>query len=380
MNRKRFTRRQFLRMTTGAGLGLLGASTLAGCQPIVIPAAPSSSSSSAASSPGGSFNWMTWGDHFLPGQLEKIAQSHNIQANPTLFSDNSEALLKLQQVGGEQLDLVSADALWVPRHYEEGLIEAFDLNDLPVSKDLYSVAREFDFWTVDEGYLAYPFGWSPVVIAYNPEYVSPEPDSWDVLWDPKYKGRVATELQPFDVMGNMGKATGASDPYNMTDEELERAKQALKDLRPNILKFVEQAVESVQLLANEEVWLSTHNLGVEDRVKDAGGPEIKSFIPKEGSVGWIDGEMLVKGAANRDATITFLNEAERAEWIADNFLENGRPLLNERAYKLLVENGHQERADRYYFNQPEFAATMTLKGPAPRLEEYINAFNEAIAG
>jgi spermidine/putrescine transport system substrate-binding protein len=200
------------------------------------------------------------------------------------------------------------------------------------------------------------------------------------MWDPKYKGRIATELQPFDVMGNMGKATGAAEPYNMTAEELERAKQALKDLRPNILKFVEQAVESVQLLANEEVWLATHNLGVEDRVKDAGGPEIKSFIPKEGSVGWIDGEMLVKGAANRDVTMTFLNEAERAEWIADNFLENGRPLLNERAYKLLVENGHQERADRYYFNRPEIAATMTLKGPAPRLEDYINAFNEAIAG
>ena len=65
--------------------------------------------------------------------------------------------------------------------------------------------------------------------------------------------------------------------------------------------------------------------------------------------------------------------------IAQNFLDNGRPLLNEAAYKLLVEQGHQERADRYLFNRPDIAATMTLKGPAPKLEDYINAFNEAIA-
>ena len=67
-----------------------------------------------------SFTWMTWGDHFLPGQLEEIAKTFHIQAKPTLFADNSEALLKLQQVGGAQLDMVSADALWVKAYYDQG--------------------------------------------------------------------------------------------------------------------------------------------------------------------------------------------------------------------------------------------------------------------
>jgi spermidine/putrescine-binding protein len=371
-------------MTTGAGLGLIGASTLAGC--VQLPAPPPSSSSASVSSSAsttaaveGEFNWMTWGDHFLPGQLEKIAQDHKIQAKPALFADNSEALLKLQQVGGEQLDMVSGDALWVPVYYEEGLIEPMDLADFAPSGELYSIAREFDFWTVDGGYLAYPFGWSPALLAYNPEYVSAA-DSWEILWDPKLKGRIAMELQPFDVMANMAVATGAAEPYNMTPEELEKAKQALKDLMPNILKFTEQNVETVQLLANESIWVGTANLGVEDRVKDAGGPEIKAFIPKEGTVGFIDGEMITMNAANRDIARAFFNEAMKAEWIADNFLEYGRPLFNEQAYKLLVDNGHQERADRLFYNQPDVALKMRLKGPAPRLEDYINAFNEAIAG
>lgn len=386
--KKKMSRREFLRTVAGTGVGLVGASALAACggpaptqtsNATSVPAATEASATQPAASAGGNVNWMTWGDHYVSGQLEQVAQATQVQANPTLFSDNSEALLKLQQVGGEQIDLVSGDALWLPVYHDQDLIQPVDLAaDFPVSEELYSLAREFDFWTTDQGYLAYPFGWSPIVLAYNPEHV-PEPKSWEVLWDPKLKDRIAMELQPFDVMAFMGKAIGAEEPYNMTDDELEEAKQALKDLMPNILKFVEQNVEVVQLLASETIWIGTQNLGVEDRVKDAGGPEIKSFIPEEGTVGFIDGEAIVMDAAHMDATKAFINEAEKAEWIAQNFLEYGRPLFNEKAYKLLDEQGHKERADRYLYNQPEVALEMTLKGPAPRLEDYINAFNEATA-
>lgn len=386
MNGNRISRRNFLRLTVGTGLGLLGTSVLGACSaaapqaPAAATQEPAAAATQAPAMVEGSFNWMTWSDHFLPAQLEEMAKTYKIKTNPTLFADNSEALLKLQQVGGKQLDMVSGDALWVPRYYEEGLIEPLNLADFPASQELYSVAREFPFWTTDNGYLAYPFGWSPVVLAYNPKYIKSEPTSWEVLWDPELKGRVGLAMQPFDVMAYMGKATGAADPYGMTDEELQKAKQALKDLQPNILKYIEQTTEAVTLLANESVWICDQNLGIEDRVKDAGGPEIKAFIPKEGTVGFIDGEMIAKDAANRDVARGWLQYAETAEWIAQNFIEYGRPLFNERAYKLLVDQGHQERADKYLYNKPEVAANMTLKGPAPRMEDYINAFNEAIAG
>ena len=387
MNSNRISRRVFLRMTAGTGSGLLGASVLGACG--AAPAAPAaatealaaaSAATEAPAAAGGPFNWMTWGDHFLPAQLEEMSSKFQVQANPTLFSDNSEALLKLQQVGGKQLDMVSGDALWVPKYYDEGLIETLDLADFPASQELYSLAREFPFWQKDNGYLTYPFGWSPIVLAYNPKYIKSAPTSWEVLFDPELKGRVVLPMQPLDVMAYMGKATRAKEPYNMTPDELAKAKQALKDLQPNILKYAEQSTEQVTLMANESVWICDQNLGIEDRVKDAGGPEIKSFIPKEGTIGWMDGEMIAKGAVNRDVARSWLKNAESAEWIAQNFLEYGRPLFNEKAYKLLVDQGHQERADKYLYNQPEIAATMTLKGPAPRIEEYINAFNEAIAG
>ena len=39
-----------------------------------------------------------------------------------------------------------------------------------------------------------------------------------------------------------------------------------------------------------------------------------------------------------------MNAMEQAPWIAQNFLANGRPLFNEKAYKILVNQGHKERA------------------------------------
>ena len=138
------------------------------------PAAASSgaASPSAAAAATGTFNWMTWGDHSYPAQLDAIAATNSIKANSTLFSDNVDAYTKLKEVGG-QLDMVSGDALWVPHYFESGLIEAWDINSLAVSKQLYSIARSFPIWTKPEGYLGYPFGWSPVQVYYDPAKVSP---------------------------------------------------------------------------------------------------------------------------------------------------------------------------------------------------------------
>ncbi len=376
LNRK-FSRRSFLGTAAGAGMGLAASSAFSPMSPLARIAGAQDAPVFAE----GNFNWLTWSDHYFPDQLTEAASTYGIKGNPTLFSDNSEAFLKVQQMGGKQIDMVSGDALWVPKFYEEGLIEPFDLWSLKSAKGLFDIAL-FDlpfFQTADGMNLAFPFGWSPVVVAYNPKYVTEAPTSWEVLWDPKYKGKVAMELQPFDVMAMMGKSLGYDNAYDMTAEQIAAAKQQLIDLLPNILSFVEQNVELVNLLADESIWLATVNLGIEDRVKDAGGPEIKTFTPKEGIVGWMDGEMIVKDAANRDVALNWLDKMETGEWIAKNFLEYGRPLLNRDAYHWLVKNGYEERAKQYLFDQPEIALTMTLKGPSANLEATIAAFNEALA-
>jgi spermidine/putrescine-binding protein len=361
------SRRRFLQAAAGAAAAATAGNTLM-----------TSLVRAQSAGPTGTFNWMTWSDHSYPEQLDAITAAIGITPNITLFSDNADAFAKLKEVGG-QLDMVSGDALWVPRYYQDGLIDAWDINSLEVSKQLYPLAREFDFWTTPEGYLGFPFGWSPVQIYYDPAHVTPTPDSWDVLLDPKYAGRVIVENQPVEVMAYMGKLTGAVDPYNMTDAEIATAKDALIKLKPNVLRLAEQNTDTIAALANGEVWLATGNLGTDERVLAANGPQLGVFTPKEGTIGWMDAEMIVAEGANKPLIMPFLEQSNQPEYIAQNFLLNGRPLFNEGAYKVLVNNGEQERADRYLFNKPETVLTMTLKGPGSSTQAAIAAFNEVFS-
>ena len=63
--------------------------------------------------------------------------------------------------------------------------------------------------------------------------------------------------------------------------------------------------------------------------------------------------MIVKGGANKSLHQAVPREGRGAENIAANFLANGRPLFNEKAYKLLVDQGKKDKADRYHYNDAE---------------------------
>jgi spermidine/putrescine-binding protein len=371
------TRRQALR---AGALGVTG---------LYVAACGSSSTtqsggaSSAASSGGGTakastspvtLNWETWNDHYLTPQIAAVKKATGIAARPSLESDDSDGYLKVKQTGG-QYDIVSTDALWAPKFFKDGLTEPFDIDSIPVSSQLYSIAKEVPFWKASGGYLVYPNGWSSVNIYYNPKFVSPAPTSWEVLTESKYAGKVVAENQPTDLMAIAGLATGAKEPYGMTDAEISRAAQFLKAAKPAFLKLVSQNSDSVRALADGSAWMALENLGTDYRVKAAGGPTVKEATPKEGVVGWIDGEQMVKASQHKDRFVQFLNGMEQANWVAQNFLVNGRPLFNEKAYKMLVNQGHKERADLLWYNQPDRALKMTLKGPSGNVQAYIDAFN-----
>jgi spermidine/putrescine-binding protein len=320
-------------------------------------------------------NMLTWSDHYANDQLAAVAKATGLRGRPTLFSDNADAYLKIKQTGS-QFDVVSADGLWVPKYVSSGLTEPFDLASLPVSKQLFSIARDFPFWKSGSNYMAYPFSWSTVQIYYNPKYVKVKPDSWHAILDKKYAGKISLENIPTDMMAIAARATGAKKPYSMTKAEISRAKDYLKQLKPNVLKLASQNNEVVRALADGSAWIGITNLGTDDRVKDAGGPVVKAAYPKEGTIGFIDSESIVKASKHKDVWEKYINSLEQASWIAKNFITNGRPLFNEKAYKMLVNQGHGDRARRLLYNKPQLALKMTIKGPAGDQQAYIDAFNE----
>ena len=130
-----------------------GSLMLGAASPFLLSACSSEKSDTGGSSAagnGGTINWLTWSDHYSNDQLAKVASSTKITGNPKLFSDNADAFLQLKQTGS-QFDIVSADALWVKKYMESGLIEPFDLSSIDASSQLYSMAKIFRFPQRSEG-------------------------------------------------------------------------------------------------------------------------------------------------------------------------------------------------------------------------------------
>lgn len=361
MTQNLITRRQAL-ATGAAGVGALA---LAAC---------GSSSGSGSKTGPVTLNMLTWSDHYDPQhQLPAIQKQTGIKVDVTLGSDDGAMFIKAKQSG--DFDIVSADALWVPYYYQQGLIEPFDIDSFPVASQLYSVSKDFGFWKTSGGYLGYPRAWSALRIYYNPKFVNPAPTSWEVLLDPKYKGKFVRENQPTDIVAEAGLATGSKDPYNMSDAELSRAKQFLQAAKPAYLTLVSQNTGVVRALANESAWFTSENLGTDIRVKAAGGPLIKAAVPKEGVVGWLDSEMKMKGP-HTNRFEQFIDAWGQAQYIPPLFKQFREAWFNEKAYKMLVNQGQGDFANALLYNQPEEAAKAHLKGPAKNPNAYIQVFNQ----
>jgi len=63
------------------------------------------------------------------------------------------------------------------------------------------------------------------------------------------------------------------------------------------------------------VWIGLSSPGRALTIQSSSGPAMGWERPKEGYVGWIDGDMLVKGSPNRDASLAWLNHIHsRSTW------------------------------------------------------------------
>ena len=116
-------------------------------------------------------------------------------------------------------------------------------------------------------------------------------------------------------------------------------------------------------------------------MKDAGGPLIKVAYPKEGLLGWFDGEQMVHASKHKDVFAEFINSVEgQTAFAAKNFIKNGRPMFNEKAYKLLVNQGYKHRADLFNYNNPDLIFKAHLQGPSRNPQATTQTFTEVFGG
>lgn len=366
MTTGRVSRRQFIRRAGLAGASLAGAGVLA-ARPRPAAAA-------------GTVNWLAWGGHVEPQGLKAFFDRSGIRVNHIGMAGNAETFAKLKLSGTAQYDLFEADGLWPVRYHQEGMIEPIPLDSIPnVAKHVYPEFKRIPALQVAGGAgLMVPWGWNPTVLVYNRNKIKTPPTSYEVLLDKKYKGHVGFSDQ-HEFLWPVAAYLLGYDPFRMNKEQLARARDILIQIKRNAPTISKGWNEQLRLYVEETVWIGLSSPGRALTIQSSGGPPMGTETPKEGYVGWIDGDMLVKGTKSKDAALAWLDHIHSPEYVAMNFKRLQRGCCNRGGVELLRKEGLEEMVKANLMDRPEVALRMRLIEAPPNQDEYAAAWNEVLA-
>ena len=328
----------------------------------------------------GQVNWLAWGGHVEPQGIKTFFDASGIRVNHIGMSGNAETFAKLKLSGTGQYDLFEADGLWPQRYYQEGMIEAIDLDSIPnVKANVYPEFKKIPGLMADGKMLMVPWGWNPTVLVYNKSKVGTPPASYEALLDPKYKGHVSFSDQHEFMWPVAALLLGCENPFGMNKAQLAKAAEILIKVKRNAPNISKGWNEQLRLYVEETVWLGLSSPGRALTIQSSGGPQMGWSAPKEGYYGWIDGDMIVKGSPNRDSALAWLNHIHSPDYVATNFKRLQRGCANRAGVELLAKEGMGDLIKANLMDDPKVAFNMKLIEAPPNQDEYAAAWNEVLA-
>ena len=266
-------KKRFLALSAAALL-LLGMSVPAG--------ASSEEEEPAAPKRGVTINVYNWGEYIsngVEGTLDvnaKFTRRTGIDVNYTTF-DTNESLYSKLAGGGANYDVIIPSDYMVSKLIEEGYLEKLDFDNIPNFQYIDEQYRNPDYDPTNE--YSVPYTWGVVGIFYNKNYVKEEINSWKILWDEKYAGKILMFDNPRDSFGIAQKLLGYS--FNSTDErEWQEAAMLLKEQKPLVQAYVMDQI--FDKMANGDAWLAPYYAGDAATLWRITQTSVLRFPPKRG--------------------------------------------------------------------------------------------------
>jgi spermidine/putrescine transport system substrate-binding protein len=148
-------------------------------------------------------------------------------------------------------------------------------------------------------------------LAYNPKLTKRPITSFNDLFDPAFKGKITMfgDDTDFPTLTMIGLGI---DPEKSTEEDWKRTAAKMKELKPQLREFIDNAGEA-EVLSSGNAWISMAYSGDIYILNNSGSPDIKFVVPQEGAALWTDNMMIPKGAKHPLDAITYMDYAYRPE-------------------------------------------------------------------
>lgn len=302
LRERRMTRRELHRWLAAAGIGVA-------VMPVLAKPARAAD-----------LIYYTWSGYdvkeFMPGFVEK----HGSMPQTPLFGDEQEALTKIQS--GFQVDVAHPCNNRVSIWRDAGVIEPVDTSRLEHWGELFNSLKTLKGTVTEDGqHWFLPVDWGMTALIYRTDLVREPVDSWELLWDPKYKGKLSIGDGMADTGLIVATLLKIKDPNNMTADDLAKIKKKLLEQKPLLRFYWNDETTLEQALTSGEVVASSSWNGAAATLIDQGVP-VKFVSPKEGALTYCCGLVLARGGGHRDDAYDLMNamsSPEAGKWLIETY-------------------------------------------------------------
>jgi len=342
-----------------------------------VSACGSSSSSTASStlptSVGageGELNLIAWEGYAQPEWVKPFEKSTGCVVHSKYAGSSDEMVALMRQAGG-QYDMVSASGDASLRLIRGGNVQEMNVALVPEWKNFIPQLQSPPHNTVNGKHYGISLQWGPNTLLYSTKSVQPAPTSWAAIYSPQYKGQVTVPNNPIQIadaalyLSKTQPALGITDPYELTEAQLNAAVKLLKEQRPLIKKYWALASDEIELFKNGDVvvgaaWPYQTNTLQADKVP------VKDLIPVQGATGWADTWMLATGAKHPNCAYKWVNWVSSPKVQAEQAISYGETPANTKACALM-EGIQKGSCTVYHANAPSayFDSIKFWKTPVP---------------
>ena len=276
-------------------------------------------------------NFLNWGEYIDPAVLAEFND-----ANPDILVKmknvtSNEEMYVVCATEGSQIDVVVPSDYMVERLMNEGLLAELDHSKLSNFKNVeeYSNTRTFD----PESKYSVPYMWGALGIVYNTKLVDDPVDSWDILWNEKYSGKIMMYDSIRDSLAVSLIRLGYSQ-NSVTQSELDAAGEELIQQKPLVLAYGTDDIKESMVSGSAALAVDYSGAAAAAIMEN---PDISFVIPKEGSNVWVDNLVILKSSEKQEAALRFINYLLETEISARNSEYIGYTSPDKAAMALLSE-------------------------------------------
>ena len=184
------------------------------------------------------------------------------------------------------------------------LVAPLELNRLTHYSSLHHRLRYTEWASFDSKVYAVPWAWGPTGLLYDTD-VMPEPDSWNVLWDEAYRGRVAL-WDDVSMIWTAALALGYRNVYSLTRAQLAEVRTKLLELNGNVHGYYQGEADELRFMTEGKVVALNSWFDPSARLR-SNGRNYKMVIPREGAVGMFDSYLISASTHHTEIAHQYIN-------------------------------------------------------------------------